>query len=296
MTKTVAAALIEQVLSGYDINLTGTHMAATTLGLLSPTTQFRNMKIGRAFLGVDDVGKAYLGSLEFLDRQSLLIPWPSSVQVASQVETGEEIPQAEAADLVIMNPPFTRDSLRHDQFTPAEERKLKAREKALFGNQPVDLSGNSGPFMILADYISKADSGAIAAILPLVASTNASWLETRKHLASRYHIESIVTSHDPERIYFSENTDIGEMLLICRRWPENGGPKPATKVANLAANPASPSAAIAAAYAIKKSTLEDLRIGDGATVATIEDRGWRLGCSAVPFTLPESVLRPPQGQ
>ena len=38
---TVAAALIEQVLSGYDVNLTATHMAATTLGLLSPTTHFR---------------------------------------------------------------------------------------------------------------------------------------------------------------------------------------------------------------------------------------------------------------
>ena len=63
---TVAAALIEQVLSGYDVNLTATHMAATTLGLLSPTTQFRNMKIGRAFLGVDGLGEAYLGSLEFL--------------------------------------------------------------------------------------------------------------------------------------------------------------------------------------------------------------------------------------
>lgn len=259
--ETVAAALIEKVLSGYDINLTATHMAATTLGLLSPTTQFRNMKIGRTFLGVDEGGKAHLGSLEFLDRQALLIPWPSSAQAASQVETGEEMPQAEAADLVIMNPPFTRDSLRHDQFTHEEERKIKAREKALFAREPVDLSGNSGPFMILGDHIAKADRGAIAAILPLVASTNASWLETRQYLASRYHIETIITSHDPERIYFSENTDIGETLLICRQWPETERPKPATIVANLAANPASPSAAIAVTYAIKKGTLEEQRIG-----------------------------------
>ena len=103
----VAAALIEQVLCGYDVNLTATHMAATTLGLLSPTTQFRNMKIGRAFLGVDGLGEAYLGSLEFLDRQPWLLPWPKSVQAVSQIETGEEIVQAEPADLVIMNPPYT---------------------------------------------------------------------------------------------------------------------------------------------------------------------------------------------
>ena len=36
--------IIEQVLRGYDVNLTATHMAATTLGLLSPTTAFKNMK------------------------------------------------------------------------------------------------------------------------------------------------------------------------------------------------------------------------------------------------------------
>ena len=251
----VAAALIEQILCGYDVNLTATHMAATTLGLLSPTTQFRNMKIGRAFLGVDGLGEAYLGSLEFLDRQPWLLPWPKSVQAVSQIETGEEIVQAEPADLVIMNPPFTRDSLRHDQFTREEERKIKAREKALFANKPVHLSGNSSPFIILADYIGKVDSGAIAAILPLVAATNASWLETRKYLASRYHVEIIISSHDPERIYFSENTSIGEMLLICRRWPTHGGPKPPTRVINLAENPASPSAAISTAHAIKDGTV-----------------------------------------
>ena len=62
----LARSLIEQVFSGYDVNLTATHMAATTLGLLSPTTQFRNMKIGRTLLGLDKNGKARLGSLDFL--------------------------------------------------------------------------------------------------------------------------------------------------------------------------------------------------------------------------------------
>ena len=257
----VAAALIEQVLCGYDVNLTATHMAATTLGLLSPTTQFRNMKIGRAFLGVDGFGEAYLGSLEFLDRQPWLLPWPKSVQAVSQIETGEEIVQAEPADLVIMNPPFTRDSLRHDQFNREEERKIKAREKVLLANKPVHLSSNGNAFLVLADFISKPDKSAIAAILPLVTSTNASSLETRKYLASRYHIETIVTSHDLERIYFSESTSIGEMLLICRRWPAHGGPKPPTRVINLAENPSSPAAAISAAYAIRDGTVKVQGIG-----------------------------------
>ena len=259
--QTVAAALIEKVLSGYDINLTATHMAATTLGLLSPTTQFRNMKIGRTFLGVDEGGKAHLGSLEFLDRQALLIPWPSSVQPVSQVETGVEMPEAEQADLVIMNPPFTRVSLRHDQFTSTEEEKLREREKKMFGKGPVDLSHNGGAFLYLAESIVKNDKGGVAAVLPLVGATNYSTQGIRRHLAEKFHIETIVTSHDTERIYFSENTDIGEMLVICRRWPAAMGPKPPTTVVNLAENPASPSRAITFAHAIRSGSLVDTGFG-----------------------------------
>ena len=254
---TVSTSLIEEVLCGYDVNLTATHMAATTLGLLSPTTLFRQMKIGRAFLGVDHLGVAYLGSLEFLDRQPYLVPWPQAAQAVSQIDSGEEIEKAEATDLVIMNPPYTRSDLRHDQFTPAEELKLKAREKELFANTPVHLSSNGNAFLVLADYINKADTGTIAAVAPLVTATNVSSLAIRKYLASRYYIETIVTSHDPQRIYFSENTNIGEMLVICRRWPAEKGPKPRTRVVNLAINPATPATAISVAHAITDRTMGD---------------------------------------
>ncbi len=248
--ETLAAALIEQVLTGYDVNLTATHMAATTLGLLSPTTRFQKMKIGRAFLGVDATGKAFLGSLEFLDQQPKLMPWPNAAQAVTQVDSEEEMAVAEPADLVIMNPPFTRDSLRHDQFSIEHEVKIKDREKWLFSNKPVHLSSNGNAFLILADFINKSDSSTIASVLPLVTATNASALEIRKHLASHYHIETIVTSHDPKRIYFSENTNIGEMLLVCRRWAAAKGQKPPTRVVNLARNPATPAAAFNVAAVI----------------------------------------------
>ncbi|MDE2855884.1 MAG: DUF559 domain-containing protein [Chloroflexota bacterium] len=214
----VSRLLIEKVLTGYDVNLTATHLAATTLGLLSPTTTFENMKIYRALLGIDENNEAKLGSLEFLDTgvdgQPRLLPWPTGVE---QIETREESAEAEPADLVIMNPPFTRDSLRHDQFSRAQEQKLKAREKAIFAGQPVHLSSNGNAFMVLAEHIASAQSSAVAAILPLVTATNVSALGIRKFLAKQFHIDTIITSHDPTRIYFSENTSIGEMLLICRR-------------------------------------------------------------------------------
>ena len=94
-----------------------------------------------------------------------------------------------------------------------------------------------------------------------MAATNKSGYEIRRYLASRYYVETIVTSHDPGRIYFSENTSIGEMLLICRRWPDSTKAKPPTRVVNLALNPPTPSDAISVAWAIENSRVEGQRYG-----------------------------------
>ena len=272
-----AQALIEQVLSGYDVNLTATHMAATTLGLLSPTTRFRNMKIGRAFLGVDNDGRARLGSLEFLDQKPLLMDWPNAAQPVTQIDGDDPMNNPDRADIIIMNPPFTRDSLRHDQFTPDNERKMKAREKSLFSKTPVHLSSNGNAFIILADFMRKSRDGKIAAILPLVTATNASALEIRQFIGKYYHVECIVTSHDPRRIYFSENTNIGEMLLICRAWDSVRDAKPPTKVVNLAVNPATPADAYATADAIRNDAVASRELGTIQEVSPqeIENGDWK---------------------
>ena len=278
----MAQALIEQVLAGYDVNLTATHMAATTLGLLSPTTRFKNMKIGRAFLGVDDAGDAYLGSLEFLDQQPKMMAWPGAVQAISQIESGERMTQTDPADIVIMNPPFTRDSLRHDQFSKSDERKIKAREKQLFSNKPVHLSSNGNAFIVLADYIRRSEQGTIAAILPLVTTTNASARDIRRFLGRGYHVETIVVSHDPERIYFSENTSIGEILAVCRLWPDSGQPKPPTRIVKLALNPSTPTGAISVAQAIENNALGELGTVQEWPASRIADGDW----GAVQFLSP----------
>ena len=100
--------LVEDVLWGYDVNLTATHMAASILGMLSPATRFQRMNVHRTLLGIF-AGVPYLGSIDFLDGQARLAAWPTITQ---QVESGEETPPPPLMDLVIMNPPFTRDSLR----------------------------------------------------------------------------------------------------------------------------------------------------------------------------------------
>ena len=219
--------LVENVLHVYDINLTATHMAATTMGLMSPSTQFRNMNVHRVPLappksepGNGKTTPAYVGSLEWLDGSPPLVSWPDPIYPA-QIDTEESHPLPEA-DLFIMNPPFTRDSLRFDQFTPAEENAIKEREAELLQDTPAHRSNAAGGFLTLA-YRNLKPDGRIGAILPLVGAQNRSGYAIRKLLGKNMHVEYVVAIKDPQDMAFSENTDIGEMLVVAKnRMPQDG--------------------------------------------------------------------------
>ena len=263
-------SLVEDVLWGYDVNLTATHMAASTLGMLSPTTRFSRMNIHRTLLGVFD-GAAYLGSLDFLSGQARLAAWPSATQQVESESGAAEPPPP--MDLVIMNPPFTRDSLRHDQFSPADELAIKRREKEVMEGQPyreaARLSGSANAFMVLGDRILREDGGTLAVVLPTVMATNPAAFHTRRYLAQRFHIDTIISSHDPGRIFFSENTSIGEVLLVCRRWRGNGS-KPPTRVVNLARNPATPLDALDTAARIERADETGDQVSHDFTVQQVD--------------------------
>ena len=142
----------------------------------------------------------------------------------TQFESGVTHQLVEKADLVIMNPPFTRNSLRHNQLGKKVKNLVKSREKEIFSKAPVQVSfTSSGPaFLVLAEFLAKAKNSTLALVLPLVASRNPSTQEVRRFLASRFHVETVITPHDPTRFWFSENTSISEMLVIMRRREEKG--------------------------------------------------------------------------
>ena len=255
--------LVENALHVYDINLTATHMAATTMGLMSPSTQFRNMNVHRVPLappksepGNGKVTPAYVGSLEWLDGNPPLVAWPAPAY-STQIDTQESHPLPEA-DLFIMNPPFTRDSLRFDQFTPAEEDAIKARESELLEDTPAHRSNAAGGFLTLA-YRNLKPDGRIAVILPLVGAQNKSGDKVRRLLGRDMHAEYVVAIKDPQDMAFSENTTIGEMLVVAkRRTPEDDD---TTKFVKMLRKPKT----AAQAYAIGEAILrgdehEDYRI------------------------------------
>ncbi len=251
------STLVEYVLTGYDINLTATHMAATTLGFLSPTTQFQKLNIYLAAFGKTKNAhhSIRIGSLEIFDEdQSLAFhEWPSSV---SQIETGVSRQKVDRANLVIMNPPFTRNSLRHDQLGPKVERQVKDREKKIFAKAPVKVSfSSSGPaFLVLAEHLCKKKDGTVALIQPLVAAIAPSGQSVREFLAKEFHIETVVTAHDPKRFWFSENTSISEMLVVMRR----GGIGQPTRIINLARNPETVQEALQLSESIKMQETDSI--------------------------------------
>ena len=239
--------LIEKVIHGYDIELAATHMASVTLGLLVPTVAFDKMNIHRPYLGVAG-NHVRAGSLELFDEsgQMSLMPSPAS----EQVETGEETLEAVPHSLVIMNPPFTRDSLRYDHLGKEEEKAVKAREQELFSDTAVHRSGSSGMFMLLADRLTEEDRGTVAAILPTVWLGGPAGRPVWEHLLQRFHLEAVAVSHDPERIWFSENTGISESLFVLRRFDEYNRRAP-TRFIRFTVNPSEVSEALAAVGALE---------------------------------------------
>ncbi|WP_420638726.1 N-6 DNA methylase [Candidatus Poriferisocius sp.] len=298
-----AQTLIQDVIWGLDVNLTACHMAATTLGLMSPSTTFKNMNIhlmpletidrtGTAGSGGAQSIEARVGSLELLaglgaegddGQRRLAVGWSAGRQVDTETEI-EADPNSN--DLVIMNPPYTRDSLRHDQFGRAEKRLLKKREKQLlFGTAARGESGSTA-FCVLAEHLAKLDTGTVASVLPLSAAGDPSGKEVRKLLAEWFHIEWVIASHDPDRHCFSENTSISEMLVVARRHAESDpSQRPATKFVCLRQNSPLSTDALALSVALQDGSLDE-SIGSVSEwpAAQMADGKWR------PLGLQSNVL------
>lgn len=229
-------ALVEDVLYGLDINRHGVQLAACNLTLGNPRVDYRRMNLFTMKHGPQADGQVKAGSLEFLataqdrrDIASLAAPLPSTGALeADRAEPGA-VPNESLTglfDLVIMNPPFTRNDIRNRQYDRDARNALQSREieiaaflagrdSAAF--QAIDQTSVESFFAPLADALAKANAGSLASVVPTTALTGSSSAPKREFLADRFQIETIVTSHDPERISFSENTTIHESLLIARR-------------------------------------------------------------------------------
>jgi tRNA1(Val) A37 N6-methylase TrmN6 len=130
---------------------------------------------------------------------------------------GEQIP-LEKVDVVIMNPPFTRQERLPKEYKDALMRRLKGYENYLHGQL-----GLYGYFILLADKFTK-ENGRIALVLPATLLRLNSTIGIRKLLVKNYHIEAIITTL--QRAAFSEGARFREILLIAKKLGETEKAQP----------------------------------------------------------------------
>ena len=223
-------ALMENIIYGADVVQAAIHLTAATLAAMSPAITFNQMNLHTLKLGLENDGAVYLGSLDWLvapEVQSLFST--TSEQVGATSGISGALVQRPNADLVISNPPYTRrgsDSGHEEAIaqifalpegdTESQSRIARRTTELLRGTAANQMAGHGSSFAVLADRLVKP-GGRIALVLPVTAIAGEAWSEVREMLASRYQVEFVLSSHDPEMRSMSYDTDIAEILLVARR-------------------------------------------------------------------------------
>ena len=270
--------ITEEILHGYDVLPSAIHLTASTIALRNPDTPVRQMHLYSLPLGGTDYR---LGSLEFLSGNLAAMPLdlfgslpepeaPKGVGGSAVRRQYIEIPPL---DLCVMNPPFVRSvggNLLFGSLPDAARSEMQTRLKKLVKSSAVHASITSGlgsVFVAIGDKQIK-DRGRLAIVLPKALLSGVSWGETRTLINSKYAIDYVIASHDPQRWNFSESTDLSEVLLVATKYgnlapSHTKGNK--TIAVNLWRNPTNALEALSISTQILRATPPDLVAGQGAT-------------------------------
>ena len=108
--------IMEDILHGYDVLPSAVHLTASTLALLAPEIAFRKMQLYVMPMGKLPDNKIYLGSIEYLHRDTVETQLDLMGQIAAGGAataiggrgTAASIAPVPKLDLCVINPPFVR--------------------------------------------------------------------------------------------------------------------------------------------------------------------------------------------
>lgn len=72
-------------------------------------------------------------------------------------------------------------------------------------------------FTVLMQELISRDAGVMAKVMPTTACTSIDGLHERKYFAANFHIQKIITLHNPKHLNWSAETDITESLMVMTR-------------------------------------------------------------------------------
>jgi len=213
---------LEHDLTGIDIMPFAAHLAVMHLSLqalLSETEKVRIAVWDSTELKPDMKIPAIHGELKAAYRRPTLDMFkegavtPKEAYVKKGAITlegvgGEEI-RLEKADLVIMNPPFTRTERLPETYKEKLRIRLKEYKNLVWGRVGIHLF-----FVFLADKFVKIN-GRVALVLPATILRIKSMKGARDLWTKNYHVEYIITTL--EKAAFSEAAQFREILFIARK-------------------------------------------------------------------------------
>ena len=232
-SESIHAAMMARALVGCDVLPVAAHLTASMLAATHPTVSIEGSSIMTVGFGSRLGGGVALGSLDLLDAQRAFdIIAITAKAIEGMGEREKEAWSAlphESFDLVVMNPPFTRDT-NHEAAkwnapnpmfaafgSPTEQQHAMARasERLLRGTSAHGNAGEASAFLVLADRKLK-DGGTLAMVMPLSLMAGEAWEESRRLLRKSYSdliLISIAGNRDDE-LSFSADTGMGECLVI----------------------------------------------------------------------------------
>ena len=228
--------MMEEVLYGCDVMPSAIHITGSTLSGAYPDVDFGQSRLYTLAYGRQTDCSVKIGSLELLQSSSIQSLFNTSDPASRTGSVGEQTASrvtAEIADrvfdVVIMNPPFTRNTNKSGAYsdtfagafaafnTTKADQSDMAKHMAVL-KQGTCYHGHAGmasAFVSLADRKLKP-GGVFAMVLPLSASSGFAWQNFRDMLASRYSDIMVVSlsAADNEELAFSADTGMADCLVV----------------------------------------------------------------------------------
>ncbi len=332
--QTLHTQMMEHVLVAADIMPAATHLTASMLSSTHPGTTFGRTRVYTLPYGQQSKEKRQamaLGALDLIEYDDAPSLFGTGVRRAqgtgADVETDWSqdmvLPQG-AADLVIMNPPFTRPTNHEKADVPVpsfaglstteDEQQAMAKRLAEIRRRlpnPVG-HGNAGlasNFIDLA-HIKIKPGGVLAIVLPASCVSGSSWGDARRLLEREYKDLTVLTiaAHGQTDRAFSADTGMAEVLVLGTKCSVGQEGCDETLFVNLYYRPRTLAEAFEIARAVRRLTPQDrqghLRMGDREIIGTyIRAPLSQGGCASLRETtladaalgLEEGILRLPQG-
>ena len=303
--------MIENALVGADIMPAATHLTAAILSSAHPSVTFGRTNIYTMPYGDQSKGRAVaIGSLNLIDDVNAMTLFGTGRRVATgrgEVDAEEDmnlfVMDHGSADLIIMNPPFTRptnhetaaaaqvpvpsfagfNTERAEQKAMAEALKdVHRKNKGLVGHGNAGLASN---FLDLA-HVKTKPGGTVALVLPVVVVSGASWTKARRLLDTEYTgitVITIATVGSTNRA-FSADTSMAEALVIATRRSSDQLSDLDTLWVNLSRRPSSAAEAVEVARSITNAPGDDsgwLRVGKDRVGCFIRAPLGESGCAQI---------------